>query len=35
MVFGCVAEDKEVTLVRLEDGRDAKRSESNMYVHIM
>ena len=31
MVFGCVAEYKEVTAVRLQDGLDAKRS---IYIHV-
>ena len=31
MAFGCVAEDKEVTIVRLEDGLDAERS---VYIYI-
>ena len=31
MVFGHVAEDEEVTIARLEDGFDAKKS---VYIHI-
>ena len=34
MVFGRVAEDKEVTIVRLEDGLDTKRSVYILHIYI-